>query len=65
MIRKQFGPDFKARVALEAVKGNKTALELCSEFGVQSTRDTDSSMEKAAACRIASDILKKAACQRK
>ena len=38
MIRKQFGPDFKAKVALEAIKGNKTATEICSEFKVHSTR---------------------------
>ena len=38
MIRKQFGPEFKAKVALEAVKGNRTASELCSEFKVHSTQ---------------------------
>lgn len=38
MIRKQFGPDFKARVALEAVKGNKTSSELSSEYKVHSTQ---------------------------
>lgn len=38
MIRKQFGPDFKAKVALEAVKGNRTASELCSEFKVHGTQ---------------------------
>ena len=38
MIRKQFSSDFKAKVALEAVKGNKTAAELCSEFKVHGTQ---------------------------
>lgn len=38
MIRKQFGSDFKAKVALEAVKGNRTASELCSEFKVHGTQ---------------------------
>lgn len=38
MIRKQFTPDFKAKVALEAVKGNKTASELCSDFKVHGTQ---------------------------
>jgi len=38
MIRKKFEPGFKARVALEAVKGEKTLSQLSSEYGVHATR---------------------------
>lgn len=38
MIRKQFNPDFKAKVAFAAIKGNKTVSEICSEFGVHCTQ---------------------------
>ena len=38
MMRKKFNSDFKAKVALEAVKGNKTVSELCSEFKVHTTQ---------------------------
>ena len=34
MAKKTFTADFKAKVAIEAVKGNKTTNELASEFGV-------------------------------
>lgn len=33
-IRKQFGKEFKAKVAVEALKGLKTGAELSSEYGV-------------------------------
>ena len=33
-IRRRHSSEFKARVALEAVKGQKTLNELASEFGV-------------------------------
>ena len=33
-IRKQYPPSFKAKVALEAVKEEKTSAELASEYGV-------------------------------
>ena len=38
MIRKRFDADFKSRVALEAIKGNKTLAELSSEYKVHSTQ---------------------------
>jgi transposase len=34
MKRKRYTEQFKAKVALEAVKGQRTANELASEFGV-------------------------------
>jgi putative transposase len=36
--RKQYGAEFKARVALEALKGLKTVNELASTYGVHPTQ---------------------------
>ena len=37
-MRKQFGKEFKAKVALEALKGLKTSAELASEYDVHTTQ---------------------------
>ena len=37
-MRKQFSKEFKAKVALEAVKGLKTSAEISSEYGVHPTQ---------------------------
>ena len=38
MIKKRFDSEFKARVALEAIKGDKTIAEISSDFKVHSTQ---------------------------
>ena len=35
--RKQHAPEFKAKVTLEAVKGERTVSELAAEYGVHPT----------------------------
>ena len=37
-MRKQFTNEFKAKVAMAALKGDKTVAELAGEFGVHSTQ---------------------------
>lgn len=39
-MRKKFEPAIKARVALEALKGEKTLAQLSSEYGVHATQVT-------------------------
>ncbi len=38
--RKRYSREFKARVALDAIKGQKTASELSSEYGVHTNQTT-------------------------
>jgi transposase-like protein len=38
--RKRYSAEFKARVALEAIKGHKTVNELASQYGVHPTQIT-------------------------
>ena len=37
-MRKRFSSEFKAKVALEALKGEKTVSQLSSEYGVHPTQ---------------------------
>ena len=38
LIRKQHGADFKAKVAITAIKGERTIAELVKEFGVRDSQ---------------------------
>lgn len=38
MIRKKFDSEYKARVALEAIRGDKTIAQISSEYKVHSTQ---------------------------
>ena len=38
--RKQYGIDLKARIALEAIRGNSTINEIASRYGVHPTQVT-------------------------
>jgi transposase len=40
MSRRKFSKEFKAKVALEAIKGHKTINELAQEFGVHPNQIT-------------------------
>ncbi len=39
MARKQFSNEFKAKVALEALKGEKAIAQLSAEYGVHASQD--------------------------
>jgi transposase len=41
MKRKRYTKEFKAKVALEAIKGQKTVNEIASEFGVHVSQIND------------------------
>ncbi|GHO87548.1 hypothetical protein KSZ_55540 [Dictyobacter formicarum] len=36
--RKRYSSDLKAKIALEAIRGNKTANEIAAEYGVHPTQ---------------------------
>ena len=36
--RKRYSADLKAKIALEAIKGHKTANEIAAEYGVHPTQ---------------------------
>ncbi len=38
--KKRYGSKYKAKVALESIKGEKTAAELASQYGVHATQIT-------------------------
>lgn len=38
MARKRFSSEFKAKVALEAIKGEKTVAQLSSQYGAHATQ---------------------------
>ncbi len=38
MQRKKYSAQFKAKVAIEAVKGNKTVNDIAGEYGVHPTQ---------------------------
>jgi len=38
MLRKKFSPEFKAQVAIEAIKNNATVAELSNRYGVHPTQ---------------------------
>lgn len=38
MARKRFSSEFKAKVALEAIKGEKTVAQLSSQYGVHASQ---------------------------
>lgn len=38
MERKRYNAEFKAKVAIEAIKGEKTANEIAGEYGVHPTQ---------------------------
>ena len=38
MVRKKYSKELKARIALDAIKGQKTIAELASEYGVHANQ---------------------------
>ena len=60
--RKQYKPEFKAKVALEALKGEQTVSELASRFGVHPTMIHQ---WKKALLEGASELFERGACRRR
>ncbi len=40
MKRQQYSKEFKARVAIDALKGQRPLAELCAEYGVHNNQTT-------------------------
>ena len=51
MTKKRFTADFKAKVAIEAIKGNKTINELTTEFGVHASQLQNWKKQLLASCK--------------
>ena len=51
MKRKQHSKEFKAKVALEALKGQKTANEIATEYGYTRARSTPGRSGRWKGCR--------------
>ena len=49
--RKRYSADLKTRVALEAIKGQKTANEIAAEYGVHPTQIAQWKNKHSMACR--------------
>jgi len=56
MGRKQHEAAFKAKVALEAVKGEKTIAQLAGEYGVTPTKSADGRRSLSRSCPACSPI---------
>ncbi|TWU50485.1 hypothetical protein B188_29170 [Candidatus Brocadiaceae bacterium B188] len=62
MERKQYNGEFKARVAIEAIKGEKTANEIAGQYGYI---NADSTVEEASNGRDTGDIFHEEGTRRK
>ncbi len=60
--RRQFSPEFKARVAVEAIRGLKTTSELAAQYGVHPVQISQWKKQALGGlCDVFSDKRKKAA----
>ena len=60
--RKQHHPEFKAKVALEALKGEEIVSELASRFGVQEAQDLPLSATRIARGSAQSGLVHRHTC---
>jgi transposase-like protein len=58
MNRRRFSTEFKAKVALEAIKGQRTANELAQEFGVHVNQIIKGSSLRLAFVDLCSSLMK-------